>query len=97
MLIEKDYAILKLVSGENIICRIDGLKEDYILVHKPMVIVIQGSEIGLMLYMPFSKSDDYKFFKDTIICQGDVEEDLKQGYIEEISGLKMPPKPKFQI
>lgn len=87
-----DVVSLKLASGDEIIGKVVAQGEDVITLSKPHVIGASQQGIGLIPYM-FGADDDSQvpFSRAHIVTMIRTREELKLGYIQQTSGLAMPP------
>lgn len=93
MLIETDYkkgdiVSFKLISGEEVISRLDEETDNTYKLHKPMMLV-QGPEgVGLAPFM-FSVSADAKFnlLKHSVSCITKTEDNIGKQYTTQTTGI----------
>lgn len=95
MLIETPYKVgdtvsLKLSSGEEIVARLEAEEDTKFVLHKPMVLVMQSTGLGLAPYM-YSVSPEAKFniLASTVSCVAKTETDIAKQYVSSTSNIQM--------
>ena len=95
MLIETPYKVgdtvsLKLVSGEEIVARLEDENEKSYTLKKPMVLIAQQQGLGLAPFM-FSVSPDGKFVlqANSVSCIAKTEEEIGKQYVAQTSGIAL--------
>ena len=95
MLIETPYKVgdtvsFKLVSGEEIVARLEDETEKSYTLKKPMVLVAQQQGLGLAPFM-FSVSPDGKFVlqANSVSCIAKTEAEIGKQYTSQTSGIQM--------
>tara|TARA_B100001248_G_scaffold255383_1_gene235022 strand:- start:3037 stop:3330 length:294 start_codon:yes stop_codon:yes gene_type:complete len=93
MLIETPYSVgdtisIKISSGEEMVARLDEIKDDAIIVKKPFMLVAGQKGPGLAPFM-FTVAPDAKFELklNTIICIVKTAKDASDMYIKATTGL----------
>jgi len=94
MLIETPYkkgdtVSFKLISGEEVVARIDDIKDNSYLIHKPLTLM-QGPK-GLVLGQFMMTGDPLSNIvlpKSSITCMTKTQEDMAKQYIEVTTGIK---------
>jgi len=94
MLIQAPYQVgdvvsVKLSSGEETVCRLEEIKDNAIVVKKPLMLVAGDSGAGLAPFM-FTVDPDAKFeFKlNNIICIVKTVKDAADMYIKATTGIQ---------
>ena len=95
MLLEKpneqgEVLTFKIVSGEEIVARLDSESETEYVLLKPMMIVIQPDSVGLGPFM-FSMDPQGKFhlMKNSVVCSGKTEAEIAKQYISTTTGVAL--------
>jgi hypothetical protein len=95
MLIETPYKVgdtvsFKLVSGEEIVARLEDENEKSYTLKKPMVLIAQQQGLGLAPFM-FSVSPDGKFVlqANSVSCIAKTEEEIGKQYVAQTSGIAL--------
>ena len=95
MLIETPYKVgdtvsFKLVSGEEIVARLEDETEKSYTLKKPMVLIAQQQGLGLAPFM-FSVSPDGKFVlqANSVSCIAKTEEEIGKQYVAQTSGIAL--------
>tara|TARA_A100001011_G_C13889261_1_gene666296 strand:+ start:338 stop:631 length:294 start_codon:yes stop_codon:yes gene_type:complete len=93
MLIETPYAVgdtisIKISSGEEMVARLEAIKDEAILVKKPFMLVAGQKGPGLAPFM-FTVAPDasYELKLNTIICIVKTAKDASDMYIKATTGL----------
>lgn len=92
---EKDIVIIKIVTGDEVIGRLEGENSEELRVKKPRLLVLtnEGSNLipALIPWSPFI--DDTKTIsinKDTVVFVTKASNTLRNFYIEETSSIVVP-------
>jgi len=95
MLIDIPYKVgdtvsLKLISGEEIVARLENEQSANYTLKKPMVLIAQEKGLGLAPFM-FSVSPDGKFVmqSNAVSCIAKTESAIADQYIESTTGIKL--------
>jgi len=95
MLLEKpneqgEVLTFKIVSGEEIVARLDSESETEYVLLKPMMLVIQPDSVGLGPFM-FSMDPQGKFhlMKNALVCSGKTEAEIAKQYISTTTGVAL--------
>ena len=95
MLIDIPYKVgdtvsLKLISGEEIVARLENEQSANYTLKKPMVLIAQEKGLGLAPFM-FSVSPDGKFVmqSNAVSCIAKTESAIADQYIETTTGIKL--------
>ena len=95
MLIDIPYKVgdtvsLKLISGEEIVARLENEQSANYTLKKPMVLIAQEKGLGLAPFM-FSVSPDGKFVmqSNAVSCIAKTESAIADQYIESTTGIKI--------
>ena len=86
----KDVVSIKLSSGEEMVTRLEEEHTDYIVIHKPLMLVAGQNGPGLAPFM-FTVAIDSKFKirLNNIICVVKTAKDAADMYTEATTGLKL--------
>lgn len=86
--------IFKLVSGQEIIARLNGSDSENLVIEHPLAIQPRMTEKGFALALiPFSfggVADKVTIPRKHILCVMDAETDLETQYTSSITGLILP-------
>lgn len=85
-----DTVTLKLISGEEVIGRINDAVEGFIVLTKPMTFIMGPQGLGLTPYM-FSAPQDAKIkIKDSaVVAILKTDENVNKQYIAQTTGLTL--------
>lgn len=92
MLIEKsikenDVITIKLMSGEELMCRLVEERDTYYKVSKPLVVGMTNNGPALMPYLfTVSPDNDVKISKPVVVCELSDDEFAKQ-YIKSTTNI----------
>ena len=91
----KDIRLLKLSSGEEIVCEFAGETESEIIVKRPFLIGPDPMRGGMMIapwtVSSFGASDVFPIYKHCVMMNPLViPEKIKNIYLEKTSGLTLP-------
>jgi len=87
-----DTITIKLMSGEEVVARLEEDQEDKLLVAKPRAIVnIPNKGIGLGPFVfTISQTASVEIFKKNVVCYAETEGGMARQYTEGTSGLTLP-------
>lgn len=87
---EQDIVSFKLVSGEEIIARIEKLSDDSYTVTKPFALVPSQQGLGLMPFV-LSVALDAKLVinKTAVVCFSKTDKGLASQYMQQTTGIAM--------
>ena len=87
-----DTITIKLMSGEEVVARLEEDQEDKLLVNKPRAIVnIPNKGIGLGPFV-FTIPQDAKIeiYKKNVVCYAETEDGMARQYTQGTTGLTLP-------
>jgi hypothetical protein len=94
MLIQAPYTVgdvvsVKLSSGEETVCRLEEIKDNAIIVKKPLMLVAGENGAGLAPFM-FTVDPDakFEFSLNNIICVVKTVKDAADMYIKATTGIQ---------
>ena len=89
--------LLRLRSGEDVICEIIKESAEYIKIKNPAMLmpVSHGAhnqvQMGLAPWMPFSKQSEFEIPRDWLVVMSDVVQDIANNYNQIFgSGIVVP-------
>lgn len=86
--------VLKLVSGEEIIGKVKKENGKYHIEDPLKIIMVpSGNGIGMALapYVPYTTNEKIDINEEHVMLEIEPMEDLKSGYISEVTGIVTPP------
>ena len=96
MLIEAPYkkgdtVSIKLTSGEEIVARLDEEARDYMMLHKPMCLVMGQNGVGLAPFMMSvnPEKEKYKLLTSSVAMVSRTDDNISKTYVETTTGLKL--------
>ena len=85
--------VLKLVSGEEVLAKLEREDDTFLVVSKPMVVQIMPSKdgygVGLVPYIHSKTLGDYNIAKELVICMAEPDVDVEKGYLGQVSGIQL--------
>ncbi len=79
--------VVKLVTGDEIVCDYTDNGETVNL-KNPARFVVTQQGVGMMPFSPFSSSTEFTVKSDHVLCVGDVEEEIYNGWSSQFgSGI----------
>ena len=87
-----DIITIKLMSGEEVVARLEEDKEEVLAVAKPRAIVnIPNKGIGLGPFV-FTIPQDAKIeiYKKNVVCYAETEDGMARQYTQGTTGLTLP-------
>lgn len=87
-----DIITIKLMSGEEVVARLEEDKEEVLAVAKPRAIVnIPNKGIGLGPFVfTVPQNAGIEIFKKNVVCYAETEDGMARQYTEGTSGLTLP-------
>ena len=88
--------LLRLRSGEDVICEVTKESADYIFIKNPaMLMPMQGQgqhmQMGMAPWMPFSEQSEFEIPRDWLVVMSDVVKDIANNYNQIFgSGIVVP-------
>ncbi len=83
---------LKLITGENLISKIDTVNDEYINLDKPLQIFIHnnpyGAVVRLAKWIPFINEDLVSIKINHVVISSYPDDDLKKYYLEAVNKLE---------
>lgn len=87
---------LKMVSGEEVICKVNEIDEDsgVFTIESPLVLQVMpapqgGFGLGLIPWVHSQKHGTLEVSVSQIMCLGDPDKDVIDGYLSQISGIQL--------
>lgn len=80
---------IKLISGEEIISRLEEENSDTVKLNRPMSVSITPSGLGMMPFMFLSSSDNITVKQSHIISMGTAKKEAADQYIQGTTGIKL--------
>jgi hypothetical protein len=88
----QEMLFLKLITGENLISKIDTVNDEYVNLDKPLQIFIHnnpyGAVVRLAKWLPFINEDLISIKLNHIIISSHPDEDLGNYYLEAVNKLE---------
>lgn len=83
---------IKLMSGEEVVARLEEDKEEVLKIAKPRAVVnIPQKGIGLGPFVfTVSQTATVEIFKKNVVCYAETEDGMARQYTEGTSGLTLP-------
>jgi len=97
---EPFIAIVKLVSGEEVIAKVDPSDaDDSITLIKPQIVFVnpQSGECGLIDFIALTEEDQVTIGADKVLYVATAKEGLAKGYKERCWGEKQIVKPSKKL
>ena len=88
--------LLRLRSGEDVICEVLKESAELILIKNPAMLMPVGSQgqqmqMGMALWMPFSEQNGFEIPRDWLVVISDVVKDIANNYNQIFgSGIVVP-------
>lgn len=94
MLISKGATVgetvsIKLISGEEIIARLDEDTLEFVKVHRPLLVSLGPQGLGMIPFVFLSGSDTMKIKHDHIITMNSAKKDASDQYIQGTTGIAL--------
>jgi mRNA degradation ribonuclease J1/J2 len=83
--------LVRLTSGEEILCNKQETPTSYILLNPTVIIPTQGKNIGLAPWLPYAKNERIELEKQFVVFITEPVEALAQQYNEIHSNIILPP------
>lgn len=80
---------IKLISGEEIIARLEEENSDTVKINRPMSVSITPSGLGMMPFMFLSSSDMITIKQSHIIAIANAKKEASDQYIQGTTGIKL--------
>lgn len=84
-----DVVSIKLISGEEIIARLEDQTTDKIRVHKPLAVNIGPTGLAMMPFVFLADSDNLEIKTQHVIVMANSKKDAADQYIQGTTGIKM--------
>jgi len=86
-----DVLYFKLVTGEHIISIIDGMDQEYILLHKPLQLFLQntmgGASVRVAKWIPFTDENDFPLQVRHVLMKANPTKDILDYYFNALDKL----------
>lgn len=91
----KDYVIVKLATGEDVMGRVLNSDDSHYLLNFPQVVMTKWAEagnlqMGLIPFMAFAHDDKVAIYRSSIVAECDPPRELIQEYTKMTSGIILP-------
>lgn len=80
---------IKLISGEEIIARLEEDGAQGIKISKPLSVVPGPQGLGMMPFMFLSASDDMTFKKEHVIAMNPAKKEAADQYLQGTTGIAL--------
>lgn len=91
---------IKLVTGEELIARVELNSSDRITVNNPLVVMMSNSQHGLVVnFLPWTliAMGDIEIMKSAVIALFDVPKEVENNYIQNTTGIQVATDAPKQI
>lgn len=84
---------LKLISGEEVVARVNAIEDHYLLLHDPVSVAPGPQGLGLMQSLfTANPKDPARLNINSVTIYALTDESVKSKYIEATTGLVVPDK-----
>ena len=84
---------LKLISGEEVVARVNAIEDQYLLLHDPVSVAPGPQGLGLMQSLfTANPKDPARLNINSVTIYALTDESVKSKYIEATTGLVVPDK-----
>jgi hypothetical protein len=80
---------IKLISGEEIIARLDEEHTDHVILAKPLSVSIGPNGLGMMPFMFLNSSNTVNIKQSHIIAMGVAKKEASDQYIQGTTGIAL--------
>jgi len=87
---------LKMVSGEEVLCKVNEIDEDsgVFTIESPLVLQVMptpqgGFGLGLIPWIHSQRSGEIEVSVSQIMCLATPDKEVQDGYLSQISGIKI--------
>lgn len=84
-----DVVSIKLISGEEIIARLEEESTEKIKLYKPLTVSLGPSGLGMIPFVFLSASDNVEIKTSHIITMSMAKKDAADQYIQGTTGIKI--------
>ena len=84
--------IIRLITGEDVICEIERKGENLVVLKKPHRLLFSKEGLASMPLCPFSKSELYEMDPRNILFELDPESDIRDSYAAQVGAIVLPTK-----
>jgi hypothetical protein len=92
----EEIKIVRMTSGEEVLCNIKAIDRDNIIIEDPTVIIpTQDNSIGLAPWMPYGKTEEMVIKQEFIAFMIDPVDELAEQYRSIHSKIVMPNRNIF--
>lgn len=90
-LVRNEVYSFKLVTGEEVIGRVEEFNEEYVILHKPVILAQTNNGVGIIPYMVTIEDEctDLVFDSNSIISCGKTREEITDGYYRATSNIQI--------
>lgn len=94
MLINKGIAVgetvsIKLISGEEIIARLEEENSDYIKVNRPLLVSLGPGGLGMIPFVFLAQSETIKLRMDHVMVLASAKKEAADQYIQGTTGIAL--------
>lgn len=87
---------LKMVSGEEVICKVNEIDEDtgVFTIESPLVLQVMqspngGFGLGLIPWIHSQRSGELEISASQIMCLATPDKEVEDGYLSQVSGIQI--------
>lgn len=80
---------IKLISGEEIIAKLEEETTDYIKVSRPLTVSIGPQGLGMMPFVFLAKTDTIKLNMNHVMVLAESKKDAADQYIQGTTGIQL--------
>lgn len=84
-----DHIVVKLVSGEELIGRVEEIDNINLSMYKPMVLIFSQQGPGLIPFMPLSDDKVFHFARNMVVAISKLADSARNDYIQQTTGLTL--------
>jgi hypothetical protein len=88
-LAEGDVVSIKLITGEEIIARMDRDDHHGITVSKPLTVTLGASGLGMIPFMFLAENDSFTLKREHILVMGTAKKDAADQYLTGTTGIAL--------
>ena len=86
-----DIHVLKLVSGEDVIARLEIDDDEHITLKEAVKIIYLDNDVCMMPLNPFMEETNVKIKRHHVIYHGEASEPVQQIYINQFDQISQAP------
>jgi hypothetical protein len=81
--------LIRLVTGDDVICEIER-KGEVVVLKKPHRLIFSREGLASMPLCPFAKSEDYEISAQNVLFEAEPEDEIKNSYLNQIGAIILP-------